>query len=127
MTAPVPRPLLASLRASVRLAVLVLFVFALKIGTSVACAKHDFAEMGLGAGADQGLVVSAPNFDGSDQVPAAVANHAGTCSHCSSHHGSALLPAFSVSISVLKSGLNPSSLSLPPSASQSFELRPPIA
>ena len=42
--------LLARLRASTRLAMLVLLVFALKVSTAAACVKHDFADLGLGTG-----------------------------------------------------------------------------
>lgn len=127
MTVAVPRPLLARLRASARLAVLVLLVFALKIGTVVACAEHDFADMGLGAGGDHALVVSASDMDGSDDNAMALSSHAGACSHCSSHHASALTPISSTFVVISQGGLNATLLGLPPSASLSFELRPPIA
>ena len=57
MNSVAPRPLLARLRTSARLAVLVLLVFAIKIGAATACAKHDFADMGLGSDSDHAAFV----------------------------------------------------------------------
>ena len=119
--------LLARLRASSRLAVLVLLVFALKIGTAAACAQHDFADMGLGAGGDHALVVSVSDMDGSDDASTMFSSHAGACNHCSSHHAAALTPTSSMFVVIAQSSLKATLLGLPPSASLSFELRPPIA
>lgn len=120
-----PRPLLARLRSSARLAVLMLLVFALKIGTVAACAQHDFADMGLGTGGDHALVVS--DTDGSDDPPATLTSHAGACSHCSSHHAAALTPTSTTFAVIAKRGLDATASGLPPSASPTLELRPPIA
>ena len=127
MTPVAPHLLLARLRASARLAALVLLVFALKIGTVAACAEHDFADIWLGGGGDHALVVSASDIDGSDDAPTTFPSHAGACSHCSFHHASALPPASSTFVVISESGLNATLLGLSPSASLSFELRPPIA
>ena len=48
------RTVLARLRASTRLAVLVLLVFALKIGAVAACTQSDFAELDFGGGVGKG-------------------------------------------------------------------------
>jgi hypothetical protein len=119
--------LLARLRASSHLAVLVLLVFALKIGTAAACAGHDFADMGLGSGGDHALVVSVSDMDVSDDASTTLSSHAGACSHCSSHHAAALIPTASTFVVIAQGGLDATLLGLPPSASLSFELRPPIA
>ena len=120
-----PRPLLARLRSSARLAVLMLLVFALKIGTVAACAQHDFADMGLGTDGDHALVVS--DTDGPDDPSMPLTSHAGACSHCSSHHASALTPTSTTFVVIAKGGICATSSGLPPSASPSLELRPPIA
>ena len=56
MLSAAPRPLLARLRSSARLAVLVLLVFAVKIGAAAACAKHDFIDLGIGADSSQAVM-----------------------------------------------------------------------
>jgi hypothetical protein len=120
-----PRTLLARLRSSARLAVLMLLVFALKIGTVAACAQHDFADMGLGTGGDHALLVS--GTDGSDDPSMPLTSHAGACSHCSSHHAAALTPTATTFVVIARRRLDATSSGLPPSASPSLELRPPIA
>jgi hypothetical protein len=119
-------PMLARLRASTRLAVLVLLIFALKIGAAAACAKHDFADLGLGAGDTHGAVAQAVDADGGD-VSRTALTHVGTCSHCGCHHASALptntIVAFA---SIPREGLSYRS-GIPPSTYLRLELRPPIA
>jgi hypothetical protein len=60
MNSAAPRTLLARLRTSARLAMLVLLVFALKIGTAAACAKHDFSDLGLGSDSSHAATMKAP-------------------------------------------------------------------
>jgi len=125
MPPAVSRRLLARLRASARLAVLVLLVFALKIGTAAACAQHDFADMGLGAGSDHALVMSDTSGVEAPSVP--LTSHAGACSHCSSHHAAALTPTSMAFALSPRRGLDATVSGSPPSASISLELRPPIS
>lgn len=125
MFATTPGTLLARLRSSARLAVLMLLVFALKIGTVAACAQHDFADMGLGSGGDHSLVVS--DVQGSDDPSIPLTSHAGACSHCSSHHAAALTTTLTAFVVTTRRGLEASSSGLPSSARPSLELRPPIA
>jgi len=121
-----PRTLLARLRSSARLAVLMLLVFALKIGTVAACAQHDFADMGLGTGGDHALLVS--GTDGSDDPSTAPYEPMQVrSSHCSSHHAAALTPTATTFVVIARRRLDATSSGLPPSASPSLELRPPIA
>ena len=126
MNSVVPRSLLARLRSSSRLAVLLLLIFALKIGTVAACAEHDFADMGLGTGNDHALVVSASDLDGPDDPKTALSSHLGSCGHCGSHHAPALTPEFSTYMVFAQPCLSASLSALPPCASLSSELRPPI-
>ncbi len=120
-----PGTLLGRLRASERLTVLMLLVFSLKIVTAAACAKHDFGDAGPGASEARGVIAKALDADaGSD--PAPVFGHTGACSHCSSHHASALpnesflvFASISAEAVMYRSGT-------PPSAALRLELRPPI-
>lgn len=127
MHATPPSTLLGRLRASARLAVLVLLVFALKIGAAAACAKHDFADLGLGSGDAQGAIAKALDADAGSDLSKAALGHTGACSHCSSHHATALpnesilvYASISAEAVLYRSGT-------PPSAGQCLELRPPIA
>ena len=126
MNSVVPRSLLDRLRSSSRLVVLVLLIFALKIGTVAACAEHDFADMGLGTGNDHALVVSASDLDGSGDPKTALSSHLGSCGHCGSHHAPALTPEFSTFMVFAPPCLSASLSALPPCTSLSSELRPPI-
>ena len=118
--------LLGRLRASERLAVLMLLVFALKIATAAACAKHDFGDLGLGTGDAHGVIVKALDADAANDLSKTAFGHAGACSHCSSHHASALpnesilvFASISAEAVMYRSGTTPS-------AAPRLELRPPI-
>ncbi len=124
MIATTPGTMLGRLRASARLAVLVLLVFAMKIGLAAACAKHDFADLGLASDASHQVMVSAAvDTDGNEPGPLP---HAGACSHCSCHHASALPNETVLAFAVVPRetvGYRPGVL---PSAAPRLELRPPI-
>ena len=118
--------ILARLRASTRLAMLVLLVFALKVGTAAACVKHDFADLGSGTGDTHQAVVQATDTDPGD-ASKTVLTHAGTCSHCGCHHASALPTSAVLAFAVCpREGLAYRS-GTPPSAAPRQDLRPPIA
>ncbi len=90
MLATTPGTLLGRLRASARLAVLVLLVFTMKIGLAAACAKHDFADLGLGSNPSHQVSLSASaDTDGSEPSKGSMP-HAGVCTHCGCHHASAV-------------------------------------
>jgi len=125
MTSRPTSSLLARLRASTRLAVLVLLIFALKVGAAAACAKHDFVDLGLGKGDPHAVVKVADSTTG-DDLSKTQLGHMGACSHCSCHHASAL-PVETVltfashprEVAMYRSGT-------PPSTAPRLELRPPI-
>lgn len=123
------RPFLARLRSSTRLAALFLLVFALKFGTAAACAKHDFADLGLGAGDNAAWAMEAVSTgsDGSGDLPGTALDHAGACSHSHSHHAAAILPESYSALLVLPQNIASHLAGLPPSTSLRLELRPPIA
>lgn len=126
MHATLPGTLLGRLRASPRLAVLVLLVFAMKIGLAAACAKHDFADLGLGSDASHQVTVSAPaDTDGSEPGKGPMP-HAGGCTHCGCHHAAAV----PVQAYTLTSTLAHDRFGYAPetghSAPAPLELRPPI-
>ena len=81
--------MLARLRASTRLAMLVLLIFALKVGTAAACAKNDFAESNFGISGTHGVIVQATDTNAGDLSKTSFPP-AGTCSHCGCHHATAL-------------------------------------
>ena len=90
-TTPAPGTLLGRLRASAWLAVLMLLVFTMKIGLAAACAKHDFADLGLSYGVSPETVMTAAqaDTDGGEPTKGSLP-HAGTCTHCGCHHAAAV-------------------------------------
>lgn len=118
-------PILTRLRVSTRLSVLVLLVFALKIASAAACAKHDYADMRFGQSTGQVAVV-----DAADQASAgdsASLEDEGTCSHCNAHHAAAV-PNEVLTVSVPRvSSISAHPLAFPPNLRHSEDLRPPIA
>ena len=128
VTSAASRTLLARLRASARLAVLVLLVFALKLGAAAACVKHDFADMGLGTDGSHTAAMKVPSTQGGDtDLTKTKLGHVGTCNHCGCHHAVAMVPDVRIVVAVVPQELAVRTSGLPPSASQPLELRPPIA
>lgn len=122
-----PRTLLARLRASVRLAVFVLLVFTLKIGAVVACATHDFADVGVGAGGSQAAVMKVLPAAGTDvDLTTTTLGHAATCIHCGCYHAAAVVPVAYLFLAVTANALTVRTAGLSSSASPPLELRPPI-
>jgi|UPI0005A486F8 hypothetical protein len=117
------RALLARLRTSARLVVLVLLIFVMKIGAAAACTRHDFVDLGHGTKASLETVVNVPADDGEG----ASRKEPGGCSHCSCHHAAVMAPETFFSfplppqdVAVLLAGVRRSITSC-------LELRPPIA
>ena len=119
-------PVINRLRASTRLAVLVLFVFFIKIGAAAACAKHDFGDLGFDSGQTSSVISQAVPVDaGGDQSPVLL-GHVSMCGHCGCQHASALpssVPQFS---SALVFQRHSHRVEAPPSAALRLELRPRI-
>lgn len=128
MILPVPRTLLARLRSSARLAVLVLLVFAMKVGTAAACAKHDFSDIGRGGGTEtsHAVVEALPSDAGDLGSDNTRLGHAGTCNHCGCHHAAAVVHVAHIPLAETAGVLAFHTAGLPPSASPSMDLRPPI-
>ena len=127
MNSAAPRPLLARLRSSARLAMLVLLVFALKLGAAAACVKHDFADMGFGTdGSSHAVAMKASPLDGSNDDSTKLKLGHAACSHCGCHHAAAMVPDTQVALVLVPQALPMRTSGLPPSASQPLELRPPI-
>lgn len=124
-----PRTMLARLRSSARLAMLVLLVFALKISAAAACVTHDFADLGLGTGADSSHVAiikaspTASNDVGLSKTPL---GQASTCQHCGCHHAVAVFAVAYISLAIVTNELTVHTSGVPPSAASLLELRPPI-
>lgn len=126
MNSAAPRTVLARLRSSARLAMLVLLIFALKIGAAAACAKHDFADLGFGTDGSHAVAVEAPATDGPDELTKGTLTHSGACSHCSCHHAVAMVPDTYIAFALAPQGLTVRLSGLPPSAQSRLDLRPPI-
>ena len=127
VTSAASRTLLARLRASARLAVLVLLVFALKLGAAAACVKHDFADMGFGTDGSHAVAVKASPLDGGNDDSTKLKLGHAACSHCGCHHSAAMVPDSHVEFAVVPQELAVRTSGLPPSASARLDLRPPIA
>ena len=121
-----PRTLLARLRASARLAVLVLLVFALKLGAAAACVKHDFADMGFGTDGSHAVAVKASPLDGGNDDSTKLKLGHAACSHCGCHHVATMVPDTQVVVVLVPQALPMRTSGLPPSTTQPMELRPPI-
>lgn len=124
VTSIASRSVLARLRSSARLAVLVLLVFALRIGSASACAQHDFADLGF-AGDPHGVIVKAPtDLDSGSKT---TLSHAASCAHCGCHHPATLPLTISTAPVQIPQALRVVISGIPPSTAISQELRPPIA
>ena len=99
-----------------------LLVFVLKIGAAAACAKHDFADLGLGADSQHGVVLKAPAEPEGQGAPA----HAGACSHCSCHHAATVVPDTHIAITRAPQRVDVPGYGVKASADARLELRPPI-
>ncbi len=114
--------MLGRLRASTRLAVLVLLGFALNFTSAFACATHDYADIGLGG--DPAAIAHAD--DGAGDGVAPPFENAGACSHCGVHHAAAI-PVDARVVSVPNEGgiaTRRVALRLDPEPGE--DLRPPI-
>ena len=113
---------LSRLRRSVRLAVLALAVFVLRVGLVSACAPSDLAET---FAHEAGSVVAAHVDDA--VAPDSANESGGHCLHCSCHHATAVpvvvLPLAPVMSEVMVGGVVAAQTHAPPDVS----LRPPIA
>lgn len=125
MLATTPGTILGRLRASARVTVLVLLVFAMKIGLAAACAKHDFPDLGVTSDAPHLSVSAFADTDDGNPAEGQLA-HAGACTHCGCHH----MAAVPDSANVLTTALAHARFGYAPDAGYSvpapLELRPPI-
>ncbi len=119
--------MLARMRASPRLAVLMLLVFALQIAAAAACTTHDYVDLGFGVSDTLGTAVQAVDVDAGD-LPKPSLAHAGSCNHCGCHHASALQTTTVLALASTPSEHGDCSRGgLPPNSYLRLELRPPIA
>lgn len=126
MFATPPGTWLGRLRASTRVAVLVLLVFAMKIGLAAACAKHDFTDLGLGSDTAHQVAASASTNTDGDAPGKGALPHAGACNHCGCHHAAAVpVPAYALTAPLVHDRFGYAS-ETGYSAPAPQELRPPI-
>ena len=117
-----PLSVLPRLRRSLRLAVLALAVFVLRVGLVTACAPNDLAESLAG---DDATAFAAVHVD--EAASTDPADHSGGhCLHCSCHHAAAVpvvvLPTAPVATPTLVALTTAAQANAPPDLS----LRPPI-
>ena len=117
--------LLARLRASTRVAMLVLLVFALKIGTSAACIQHDLADAGLAPGDAHGLIVKAVDSNAGDES-VGESGRLAACPDCGCHHASAVPQSVNAVAAILDVAVATHVPVAMANAMPSLELRPPI-
>lgn len=127
MNWPASDAMLARLRASTRLAALVLLIFAMKIGAAAACVKHDFADLGFGTDSSHAVAVKVSPLDGGNEDSMKFKFGHAVCSHCGCHHAAAMVPVTQVVVVLVPQALPMRTSGLPPSTLQPLELRPPIA
>lgn len=118
-----PLSVLPRLRRSLRLAVLALAVFVLRVGLVTACAPNDLAESLAG-----GEASASASQHADDDASTDPADHSGGhCLHCSCHHAAAVpvvvLPTAPVATPTLVALTTAAQANAPPDLS----LRPPIA
>lgn len=127
MNSAAPRTLLTRLRASARLAMLVLLIFAMKIGVAAACAKHDFVDMGRAADNSHAVMKVFPSDGGDTDLTKSKSGYSGNCNHCSCQHAPGMMPGLHVEFAVVPQQLGVRTSGLPPSGLAWPDLRPPIA
>jgi hypothetical protein len=116
-----PSTVLPRLRRSLRLAVLALAVFVLRVGLVTACAPGDLAESLAGESAVSGL--HADN-GGSPDAPDHSGGH---CLHCSCHHAAAVPAVVLLTAPVVTATLVEIPSAAQANAPPDLSLRPPIA
>lgn len=86
-------PLLARLRASTRLAAMVLLLFLLKIGVVVACSSHDLVDSGMsGAAGEATALAFDADLGAGDGGNTSDPLQENGCVDCHCHHAATLLP-----------------------------------
>lgn len=121
---PSARPsstVLPRLRRSLRLAVLALAVFVLRVGLVTACAPSDLAESLAGEPAVSGLHVD------NEAAPDAGDHAGGHCLHCSCHHAAAVPAVMLITAPVVTATLVEIPSAAQANAPPDLSLRPPIA
>lgn len=127
MAYPHSRPLIARLRASTRLVVMVLLVFLMKVGMVVACSANDFEAAGSdGTSTTSVLAVIVDDGPSEDSKSPDPVPHA-SCVDCHCHHAAALTPE-TASVASSVTDAEPAGLFVHRRlTSPRRELRPPIA
>ena len=118
-----PQTLITSMRHSRVLAILVLLVLLLRIGSVAACAQHELADLGVGS-AGTSLVEKAGDPAGD---AASLAAHAASCTHCNCHHAAAVLLTVTTPTAIANASTSCDQFYEHASAQLSLTLRPPIA
>ncbi|MGH8063011.1 MAG: hypothetical protein ACREO7_13460 [Pseudoxanthomonas sp.] len=125
VTARAAASVLSRIRTSTRLAVLLLLIFGLKLGTAAACVGHDFADLGLGTVGEHASAWKASADSDGDPSPTAT-EHASNCTHGSCHQVADVALSPSGFMPVIRPALEVGVDGRPPSLTLQSQLRPPI-
>lgn len=126
VTARTATSVLSRIRASTRLAVLLMLIFGLKLGVAAACVGHDFADLGLGTVGEHASAWKASPADSDGDPSPITTQHASNCTHGSCHQvADVALPPYDV-MAVIRPALDGGVDGRPPSPALQSQLRPPI-
>lgn len=117
---------LSRIRASTRLAVLLLLIFGLKLGTAAACVGHDFADLGLGTIGEHASAWKASPADSDGDPSPTTTEHASNCTHGSCHQVADVALSPSGFMPLIRPALEVDGDGRPPTLALQSQLRPPI-
>lgn len=125
-TARTAASVLSRIRTSTRLAVLLLLIFGLKLGTAAACVGHDFADLGLGTIGEHASAGKVSPADSDGDPSPTTTEHASNCTHGSCHQVADVAPPASGFMPVIRPDLEVGVDGRPPGPVLQSQLRPPI-
>ena len=125
VTARATASVLSRIRASTRLAVLLLLIFGLKLGTAATCVGHDFADLGLGTIGEQASTWNASPADSDGDPRPTNTEHASNCTHGSCHQVADAVLSASGFEPIIRPALEVGVDGRPPTPALQSQLRPP--
>ena len=125
VTARAATSVLSRIRASTRLAVLLLLIFGLKLGTAAACVGHDFADLGLGTIGEHASTLNASPADSDGDPKPTTIEHASNCTHGSCHQVADTVLSTSGFVPIIRPAFEVGVDGRPPTPALQSQLRPP--
>lgn len=117
---------LGRIRTSSRLAVLLLLIFGLKLGTAAACVGHDFADLGLRTMGEHASTWSPSQADFDGDSKSTTIEHASNCTHGSCHQVADSVLSASGYVPIIRPALEVGVDGRRPIFVLQSQLRPPI-